>query len=71
MDQRFQFGCVVVVVSAGLQSFAWYLGFNGQVFAFTSLIIGLTAGSLLGFSFNISKKVEKFINSGDQGKSNP
>ena len=62
MDQRFQFGCVVVVVSAGLQSFAWYLGFNGQVFAFTSLIIGLTAGSLLGFSFH---------KSGDQGKSNP
>jgi len=45
------FGGVVVVTVAGMQLFAWHSGLNGQVFAFTSLIIGLTAGSILGFSF--------------------
>jgi len=47
MDQRFIFGMFVIAVVAALQICAWSVGFDGQVFAFTSLIIGLTAGSVL------------------------
>lgn len=41
----------VIAIVAALQGIAWYLGYNGAIFGFTSLIIGLTAGSLLGLSF--------------------
>ena len=51
MNDKTMFAVVVVLCVSALQGIAWYLGFNGQVFAFTSLIIGLTAGSILGFSF--------------------
>jgi len=55
ISERFIFGMFVIGIVAGLQVVAWCVGFNGQVFAFTSLIIGLTAGSLLGFSL---KRIE-------------
>ena len=51
LDQKIKFSMFLIAVVAMLQGIAWYLGYNGQVFAFTSLIIGLTAGSVLGFSF--------------------
>lgn len=51
LDQKIKFSMFLIAVVAGLQGVAWYLGYNGQVFAFTSLIIGLTAGSVLGFTF--------------------
>ena len=44
----------IISVVAILQGAAWIVGFDGAVFAFTSLIIGGIAGSLFGFS--ISKK---------------
>lgn len=44
------FAMFVISAVTVLQLVAWYLQFNGTVFAFTSLIIGLTAGSILGFS---------------------
>lgn len=69
MDQRFVFGMFVIVVCAALQAMAWYLNINGTVFAFTSLIIGLTAGTLLGFSIDIKKSIETYIE--QKGKQNP
>jgi len=46
------FGVIVIIIVAVIQLMAWYSGHNGQVFAFTSLIVGLIAGKLLGFSLN-------------------
>lgn len=46
------FAMYLIIVMAALQIIAWIYNFDGQVFAFTSLVIGLTAGSILGFSFN-------------------
>ena len=45
------FAMFVISIVAILQVVAWLMGFNGQVFAFTSLIIGLVTGSCLGFPF--------------------
>ena len=52
MNDLLKFGMFVIAVVATLQITAWVLGFNGQVFAFTSLIIGGIVGSLFGFSIH-------------------
>lgn len=51
------FAMFVIGVVATMQGVAWYIGFNGTVFAFTSLIIGAVAGAVLGFS--VTKKAGK------------
>lgn len=51
------FAMFVISVVAAMQGVAWYIGFNGTVFAFTSLIIGTVAGTILGFS--VTKKAGK------------
>jgi len=51
-----KFALTVIGTVAVLQGIAWFCGFNGQVFAFTSLIIGSITGSVLGFSFGLKKK---------------
>lgn len=48
-------GCYIITIVAGIQCIAWISGFNGSVFALTSLIIGGITGSIFGFS--IRKKV--------------
>jgi len=48
---KVKFAVYVIGIIAAIQGGAWYFGHNGQVFAFTSLVIGLTVGSVLGFSF--------------------
>ena len=50
MNEKMQFAIIVIACMTVLQLVAWVVGANGTVFAFTSLIIGLTAGSILGFS---------------------
>ena len=45
------FAMFVISVVAILQGMAWVMGFNGAVFAFTSLVIGLVSGAVLGFTF--------------------
>ena len=52
LNEKTIFAMFVIVVVAIIQGYAWYIGVDGQVFAFTSLVIGLAAGSILGFSFN-------------------
>lgn len=56
MNEKIIFAMFVIAVVATMQGVAWYVGFNGTVFAFTSLIIGAIAGSVLGFSLNSRKK---------------
>ena len=51
MNEKTIFAMFVIGVVATLQGVAWYVGYNGTVFAFSSLIIGLISGSILGFSF--------------------
>ena len=51
MNDKTIFAVFVISIVAILQVVAWIMGFNGGVFAFTSLIIGLTAGVILGFKF--------------------
>lgn len=51
MKEKTIFAIIVIVIVAYLQSMAWIMHFNGTVFAFTSLVIGLTAGAILGFKF--------------------
>lgn len=46
----------VIGVVAALQGLAWITGRNGQVFAFTSLVIGAISGTILGFK--LGKKAE-------------
>ena len=48
----FSLGCLTA-----LQLFAWYSGHNGVVFATTSGIFGLIAGSL----FNIKQSIKEFV----------
>lgn len=57
MNDKFIFGSVAIVCATGLQCAAWFFGYNGQVFALTSLVIGGVTGTLLGFK--ISKGVSK------------
>ena len=56
MNEKTIFGIVICCLVTVLQLVAWCMGFNGQIFAFTSLIIGLTAGAVLGFKFPNSSK---------------
>lgn len=56
MKETTIFAIIVIVIVAYLQSMAWLCGFNGSVFAFTSLIIGLSAGTILGFKFTHTTK---------------
>jgi len=56
-----QFGLGVIGIVAILQSLAWICGFNGQVFAFTSLVIGGISGTILGFSFGKIEDLKKEI----------
>lgn len=46
---KFYFGAYAVTIVAAIQVIAWQLGKNGQVFAFTCLIIGGIVGSIFGF----------------------
>ena len=55
MTDKMIFGMFAISIVAILQIVAWIMGFNGQVFAFTSLCIGAIAGSLLGFNFGKRK----------------
>jgi len=52
MNDKTIFAIFFISVVAILQVVAWIMGFNGQVFAFTSLIIGLASGAVLGFKFS-------------------
>jgi len=65
---KYIFSMFIVGIVASLQVVAWYLGLNGTVFAFTSLIIGVVAGSILGFTFNVDRSVKDFV---DQQKKTP
>jgi len=51
VNDKTTFAMFVISIVAILQGMAWLLGFNGAVFAFTSLVIGLSAGVILGFKF--------------------
>ncbi len=52
MDEKIKilFAMFVIGIVTALQVFAWHSGIDGTVFAFTSLVIGAVAGSVLGFS---------------------
>lgn len=52
MNEKTIFAIFVISIVAILQVVAWIMGFNGAVFAFTSLIIGLASGAVLGFKFS-------------------
>ena len=54
MEDKNIIAMVAIVCVTALQVAAWVCGFNGQVFAFTSLIIGGVVGSILGFTFQRS-----------------
>ena len=54
MEDKTIVAIVAIVCVTALQVAAWVCGFNGQVFAFTSLIIGGVVGSILGFTFQRS-----------------
>jgi len=55
MEDKYIIALVIIGLCSVTQWVAWYIGVNGQVFAFTSLIIGAIAGSLFGFSIHKSK----------------
>ena len=57
MEEKYAIALIIIGCMTVLQISAWIIGANGQVFAFTSLIIGGIAGSLFGFS--LSSKVSK------------
>ncbi len=56
-ESKLTFAAIVIVCITSIQICAFIFGFNGQVFAFTSLIIGGIVGSIFGFS--ITKKAGK------------
>ncbi len=51
MQDKMIFAIFVIFIVALLQAAAWTFGINGQVWSFTSLIIGAVAGAILGFSY--------------------
>jgi len=53
---RYAFGAFGIACMTGLQIFAWYTGHDGMVFATTTGLSGLIAGSLLGFQYGKSKQ---------------
>jgi len=61
MNENLQFSLVVIVIVAILQIVAWVMGFNGQVFAFTSLVIGAIVGAALGFTINLRGAAKEII----------
>lgn len=52
LESKHIFAMYVIGVVAGLQCAAWLCGYNGTVFAFTSLVIGAIAGTILGFKLH-------------------
>jgi len=52
MKDKLKVGCYVIAIVAGLQLYAWHTGHDGQVFAFTSLVIGAIAGTMMGFTYS-------------------
>ena len=60
-ELKYAFGGFVITVVAILQGAAWYIGFDGAVFAFTSLIIGGVVGSIFGFSLKSTKEIPPII----------
>lgn len=50
MNEKLIFGMYAITIVAILQGVAWYVGFNGQMFALTALVIGGVIGSIFGFS---------------------
>lgn len=57
-DKKLYFAGFVIGVVAILQGVAWLTGRNGQVFAFTSLVIGGISGAIFGFTYS-RKQPEK------------
>lgn len=49
------FGMFSISIIAILQLYAWYMGHNGVIFAFSSVIIGGVVGALLGIKININE----------------
>lgn len=43
------FGLIVIIIIAVMQLYAWNMGLNGRIFAFTSLCIGSIVGAVFGF----------------------
>jgi len=56
MNDKTIFAIFAISCVTFLQVVAWTMGFNGAIFAFTSLIIGAIAGSILGFSITKAGK---------------
>ena len=53
---KYYFGGFVIGVSAILQGVAWFTGHNGAVTGAVMGLIGLTAGTILGFKWALTKK---------------
>lgn len=52
-------GVCIVGITATLQTVAWLLGKDGQVFALTSLVIGGIAGAIFGFSYRKTQEAKE------------
>ena len=50
MDDKTVFAIIAICLVTFIQLVAWHGGHNGQVFAFTSLIIGLIVGKILNIA---------------------
>ncbi len=59
MNDKQQFGAILIGSVVTLQLAAWILGINGQIWAFTSLIIGLIGGAILGWKKTNAKNKTK------------
>jgi len=55
------FGIIAIGIIALLQLYAWYCGFDGYVFAFTSVIIGAICGAILGFTINLNGSIKDYF----------
>jgi len=49
LTSKEKFGMFAIGVVATMQGVAWLLGYDGQVFALTSAVIGGVTGVILGF----------------------
>lgn len=60
VSDRCIIGTTGIIVLGAMQGIAWYLGYDGQVFAFTSGVIGLIIGSFFNPKEAIKKSLETY-----------
>lgn len=67
MEDKTIIGIIGLICVTIIQCVAWYLGFDGQVFALTSAVIGVIIGYFFGWSKNVQTTITEYIEKNKTG----